>query len=146
MSLWFRLRSGLSLESKFGSQPSTHDIYTETVHLISVKISQNINTDEAAVLGAAFYGASLSRQFRTKKIKLQDISTHDIQTSYETEGKNGTAFLALAHEICALRMVICRKTDDPYLDLPQVQQARCQEDALVQAQGGLQPAIFVQDT
>lgn len=55
-------------------------------------ISQNVNTDEAAVLGAAFYGASLSRQFKTKKIKLQDLSTHDIQVSYEAEGKKTGKF------------------------------------------------------
>ncbi|KAF8315850.1 HSP70-domain-containing protein [Clavulina sp. PMI_390] len=52
-------------------------------------ISQNVNTDEAAVLGAAFYAASLSPQFRTKKIKLQDVGVHDIQISYEAEGKSG---------------------------------------------------------
>jgi len=57
--------------------------------LIRTMISQNVNTDEAAVLGGAFYGATLSRQFKTKKIKLQDISIHDLQVSYETEGKSG---------------------------------------------------------
>ncbi|KIY68804.1 actin-like ATPase domain-containing protein [Cylindrobasidium torrendii FP15055 ss-10] len=46
------------------------------------KISLNVNADEAAVLGAALYGASLSRQFRTKDIKLTDINTHDMQVSY----------------------------------------------------------------
>ena len=30
----------------------------------------NVNSDEAAVLGAALHGATLSRQFRTKNIKL----------------------------------------------------------------------------
>lgn len=60
----------------------------------------NVNADEAPVLGklhfslisrsviikyisgAAFYGASLSRQFKTKNIKVSDISVHDVQASY----------------------------------------------------------------
>jgi len=46
------------------------------------KIALNVNADEAAVLGAAFHGASLSRQFKTKGIKVSDIGTHTIQASY----------------------------------------------------------------
>jgi len=48
----------------------------------------NVNSDEAAVLGAALHGASLSRQFRTKNIKLSDISLHDVQISYFAEAKS----------------------------------------------------------
>ena len=32
--------------------------------------------------GAAFHAASLSRQFKTKNIKVTDINPHDIQASY----------------------------------------------------------------
>ena len=32
--------------------------------------------------GAAFHGATLSRQFKTKNIKVSDIIVHDIQASY----------------------------------------------------------------
>ncbi|KAH9477088.1 Hypoxia up-regulated protein 1 [Psilocybe cubensis] len=46
------------------------------------KIATNVNTDEAAVLGAALHGASLSRQFKTKNIKVSDIGVHDVQVSY----------------------------------------------------------------
>ena len=46
------------------------------------KIAQNVNADEAAVLGAAFYGASISRQFRTKEIKIVDMAAYDVQASY----------------------------------------------------------------
>ncbi|TFK36492.1 Hsp70 protein-domain-containing protein [Crucibulum laeve] len=46
------------------------------------KIALNVNADEAAVLGAALHGASLSRQFKTKNIKVTDIIAHDIQASY----------------------------------------------------------------
>jgi hypoxia up-regulated 1 len=33
-------------------------------------------------LGAAFHGAGLSRQFKTKEIKVVDIGIHDIQARY----------------------------------------------------------------
>ncbi|KAJ7160962.1 Hsp70 protein-domain-containing protein [Mycena filopes] len=46
------------------------------------KIALNVNADEAAVLGAAFHGAGLSRQFKTKNIKVTDITAFDIQASY----------------------------------------------------------------
>ncbi|KAF9562890.1 actin-like ATPase domain-containing protein [Agrocybe pediades] len=46
------------------------------------KIATNVNADEAAVLGAALHGASLSRQFKTKPIKVTDIYVHDVQVSY----------------------------------------------------------------
>ncbi|KAG6911087.1 hypothetical protein DXG01_004602 [Tephrocybe rancida] len=46
------------------------------------KIALNVNADEAPVLGAAFYGASLSRQFKTKNIKVTDISLHDVEVGY----------------------------------------------------------------
>jgi hypoxia up-regulated 1 len=57
------------------------------------KIAVNVNADEAAVLGAAFYGAGLSRQFKTKDIRVQDISVHDVVASYpgEKRGKTITA-------------------------------------------------------
>ncbi|KAI0299025.1 Hsp70 protein-domain-containing protein [Multifurca ochricompacta] len=52
------------------------------------KLAMNVNSDEAAVLGAALHGATLSRQFRTKNIKLSDIAPYDIQVSYLAEAKS----------------------------------------------------------
>ncbi|THH27975.1 hypothetical protein EUX98_g6205 [Antrodiella citrinella] len=57
------------------------------------KIAKNVNTDEAAVLGAALYGAGLSRQFKTKDIRISDIGIYDIQVSYEAEAKSASAKL-----------------------------------------------------
>lgn len=51
------------------------------------KIATSVNADEAAVLGAALYGASVSRQFRTKDFKVVDIVPYDIQISYQSESK-----------------------------------------------------------
>ncbi|KAI5990421.1 heat shock protein 70 family [Pisolithus albus] len=46
------------------------------------RIAMNVNADESAVLGAALYGASLSRQFKTKDIRITDILPHEVQASY----------------------------------------------------------------
>ncbi|KAL5498189.1 LHS1 [Sanghuangporus vaninii] len=51
------------------------------------KIATSVNADEAAVLGAALYGASISPQFRTKDIKVTDIVPYDIQISYLSQPK-----------------------------------------------------------
>ncbi|KAI0092319.1 HSP70-domain-containing protein [Irpex rosettiformis] len=55
------------------------------------KIALNVNADEAAVLGAALHGASLSRQFKTKDIRVTDITPYDIQVSYNSETKSNAA-------------------------------------------------------
>ncbi|KAI8060942.1 heat shock protein 70 family [Gongronella butleri] len=50
------------------------------------RIAKNVNADEAAVLGAAFHGASLSNQFRlTKEIKIKDITSFPIDVDYDSE-------------------------------------------------------------
>ena len=46
-----------------------------------------MNADEAAVLGAALHGASLSKQFKTKDIRVVDMNPYDIQVSYTAENK-----------------------------------------------------------
>ncbi|CAO3649389.1 unnamed protein product [Cunninghamella echinulata] len=52
----------------------------------SERIAKNVNADEAAVLGAAFHGASLSNQFRlTKEIKIKDITSFPIEVAYKSE-------------------------------------------------------------
>lgn len=53
------------------------------------KVAVNVNADEAAVLGAGLYGAGLSRQFKTKDIKVSDVYMYDIQASYTTVPKDG---------------------------------------------------------
>lgn len=48
------------------------------------RIAQNVNSDEAAVLGAAYYGAALSRQFKMKSIELHEKSVYDITVGDHT--------------------------------------------------------------
>jgi len=53
------------------------------------KIAQNVNADEGAVLGAAYYGAALSRQFKMKKLEVKEGSIREF--NYYPEGDNNAA-------------------------------------------------------
>jgi hypoxia up-regulated 1 len=48
-------------------------------------IAQNVNSDEAAVLGAAFWGAALSRQFKMKKLELHERSVYPFEAGVGAE-------------------------------------------------------------
>ncbi|KAF3926806.1 hypothetical protein ABW20_dc0100948 [Dactylellina cionopaga] len=51
----------------------------------SEKISKNVNGDEAAVMGATFRGASLSKLFRVKDIRVQDVSSYTVGMRWNSE-------------------------------------------------------------
>ncbi|KAF1804289.1 heat shock protein 70 family [Mucor lusitanicus] len=56
------------------------------------KIAKNVNADEAAVLGAAFRGASLSNQFRlSKQISIKDVTLFPVEVTYKPENKGKEA-------------------------------------------------------
>lgn len=59
------------------------------------KIAKNVNADEAAVLGAALYGAGITRGFRTKDIRVQDLTPFGIDMAYEAEKSSPGASLNL---------------------------------------------------
>ncbi|BEJ14686.1 hypothetical protein CspHIS471_0404530 [Cutaneotrichosporon sp. HIS471] len=53
-------------------------------------IAQNVNADESAVLGAAFYGASLSRQFKMKSVEVHERSIYEMKMGDEVIFPAGT--------------------------------------------------------
>lgn len=56
-------------------------------------IAQNVNTDEAAVLGAAFFGASTGRQVQTRvKMNVTEIATYEISAAVDGGGTNEVVF------------------------------------------------------
>ncbi|KAK9333297.1 Hsp70 protein-domain-containing protein [Lipomyces starkeyi] len=59
------------------------------------KVSKNVNADEAAVMGAAFRGVSVSKQFKTKEINVLDpaIWEYDVVVSNSDGGIIGTQTL-----------------------------------------------------
>ncbi|KAK3830051.1 MAG: Hsp70 protein-domain-containing protein [Linnemannia gamsii] len=54
------------------------------------KLAKNVNGDEAAVMGAVFRAASLSRQFKVKEVRLKDISPFPIEVKYTGEAKDAS--------------------------------------------------------
>lgn len=65
----------------------------------SEKISQNVNSDEAASIGASFRGAALSSQFKVKDVRLKERTLYGIDLlvspeseDLETQGRRFTLF------------------------------------------------------
>ncbi|KAF9187414.1 Hypoxia up-regulated protein 1 [Haplosporangium sp. Z 767] len=52
------------------------------------KIAKNVNGDEAAVMGAVFRAASLSRQFKVKEVRLKDVSLFPVEVKYTGESND----------------------------------------------------------
>ncbi|KIO24390.1 hypothetical protein M407DRAFT_15428 [Tulasnella calospora MUT 4182] len=52
------------------------------------KVALGVNADEAAVLGAAFYGATTKTSWRTKPMRFLDVNAYDMQMKYLKEGSN----------------------------------------------------------
>ncbi|KAF9953294.1 hypothetical protein BGZ72_005512 [Mortierella alpina] len=53
-------------------------------------IAKNVNMDEAAVMGAVFRAASLSKQFKVKEVRLKDISLFPIEVKYTGESNDAS--------------------------------------------------------
>ncbi|KAG8986711.1 lumenal Hsp70 protein, partial [Tulasnella sp. 427] len=56
--------------------------------VVGDKVALGINADEAAALGAAFYGATTKTAWRTKPMRFVDVNAYDMQMKYVTEGSN----------------------------------------------------------
>ena len=62
-----------------------------------------MNADEASVMGAALYGAALSKQFRTKDIRVADLSPKEVHLIYH-DSKFPLSF------VCVIELIV--DTDD----------------------------------
>ncbi|KAI9363372.1 Hsp70 protein-domain-containing protein [Zopfochytrium polystomum] len=63
------------------------------------KLAQNVNQDEAAVLGAGFRAASISTQFRAREIRIKDISSQPIEIAYEMDPRAGSTEGKVLHTV-----------------------------------------------
>ncbi|GAA5839170.1 hypothetical protein JCM9279_002616 [Rhodotorula babjevae] len=89
------------------------------------KIAKNVNADEAGVLGAALYGASSVPGFRTKDIRVVDVTPFAVDVAYEAEkgSTDGepriiTTHLFPAHtKLPSRKTLTLRRTTDFSLDL-----------------------------
>ncbi|CUA76600.1 Heat shock protein 88 [Rhizoctonia solani] len=76
---------------------NTHVQFVPTVvknAIGSAKLATNVDPDKAYKLWAAFHGASLSRQFGTKPVKVQDAVVRVVYLCHTTENRVGTGTLA----------------------------------------------------
>ncbi|GAA6060896.1 hypothetical protein JCM10212_000179 [Sporobolomyces blumeae] len=88
------------------------------------KIAKNVNADEAAVLGAALYGAGITRGFRTKDIRVQDIYPYPIDVAYQAAGNDEsseprvitTHLYPAGSKTANKKTLTLRKTEDFALD------------------------------
>ncbi|GAA5979281.1 hypothetical protein JCM11641_001981 [Rhodosporidiobolus odoratus] len=88
------------------------------------RIAKNVNADEASVLGAALYGAGITRGFRTKDIRVQDLTPFAVDVAYQADkGSDGaeprmiTTHLFPAFSKTANKKTLTiRKTEDFDLD------------------------------
>ena len=51
------------------------------------RVRTNVNSDEAAVMGAAFKAAGISPSFRVKEIRASDVAVHAVGLSWAPDGK-----------------------------------------------------------
>ncbi|KAK6497537.1 lumenal Hsp70 protein [Arthrobotrys musiformis] len=83
-----KLKGGLeNVESiiMFGGGVRAPFVQKVLTDLVGDKLSKNVNGDEAAVMGATFRGASLSKLFRVKDIRVQDVSSYTVGMRYTSE-------------------------------------------------------------
>lgn len=59
----------------------------ESIVKSAEKIRTNVNSDEAAVFGAAFKAAGLSPSFRVKEIRVADVAGYAVGLSWQVDGK-----------------------------------------------------------
>ncbi|KAJ1984843.1 lumenal Hsp70 protein [Dimargaris verticillata] len=81
-------------------------------HLGSVKVSKNLNADEAAVKGATFYAANMSLQLRTKGIVLKDITTMPVQAEMTATQNPPTLLFPAGVEIPSRKAISYRRDQD----------------------------------
>ncbi|SCV73166.1 BQ2448_7091 [Microbotryum intermedium] len=76
------------------------------------KIAKNVNADEASVLGAALYGAGQTKGFRTKDIRVQDLTPFGIDVAYpvDTKSTNEEARIITTHLFPAWSKTGVKKT------------------------------------
>jgi len=59
-------------------------VQAQLKEFVGKELGQNLNTDEAAVFGAAFRAAGLSKLFKVKDIRIKDISPYPVNLLYQS--------------------------------------------------------------
>ena len=92
----------------------------EAVIRDSDKIRTNVNSDEAAVFGAAFKAAAISPSFRVKEIRAADSAVYPVTVSWSLDGKDKQQKLFVpTSQVGAEKQVSVKATEDFSFSLSQ---------------------------
>lgn len=92
----------------------------EAVIKDSEKIRTNVNSDEAAVFGAAFKAASVNPSFRVKEIRTVDSAVYPVSVSWSIDGKDKQQRLFVPTSLVgAEKQVSVKVTEDLSFSLSQ---------------------------
>ena len=84
------------------------------------KIRTNVNSDEAAVFGAAFKAAGISPSFRVKEIQATDVAVHPVFLSWTSDGRDKQQKLFVpSSQVGAEKQLPFKITDDFSFSLSQ---------------------------
>lgn len=84
------------------------------------KVRTNVNSDEAAVFGAAFKAATISPSFRVKEIKAADTAIYPVFMSWSVDGKEKQQKLFVpTSQVAAEKQVSFKNTEDFSFELSQ---------------------------
>lgn len=86
--------AGLSLDIVkqvilFGGTTRTPKVQAILKERLNQELGKNLNSDEAATMGAAYRGADLATGFKVKKFVIKDAVLFPIQVVFEKEGESG---------------------------------------------------------
>ncbi|KAL2038588.1 hypothetical protein N7G274_008636 [Stereocaulon virgatum] len=92
----------------------------EAVIRDSDKIRTNVNSDEAAVFGAAFKAAAISPSFRVKEIRAADSAVYPVIVSWSLDGKDKQQKLFVpTSQVGAEKQISVKATEDFSFSLSQ---------------------------
>ncbi|KAJ3330875.1 Hypoxia up-regulated protein 1 [Blyttiomyces sp. JEL0837] len=101
--------------------PNDHTIVAKKQpnHIVSKinrdRIAQNVNQDEAGVLGAGFRAAGISKQFKVKDIRIKDVVEFPVEVVYEVEPKSKevhTTLFSKASTLGAKKLMNFKRVSD----------------------------------
>lgn len=74
----------------FGGASRTPRVQEELTKALDIaSLNKSINTDEAAVFGSVFFGASMSSTFRVRKMDVEDLYPRSVSVEIDREGGGG---------------------------------------------------------
>lgn len=85
-------------------------VQEKLIEIVKIELSKNINTDEAAAMGAVYKAADLSQGFKVKKFITKDAVLFPIQIVFDRNVDGATKRVSFI-PACVLNLVLCLSSD-----------------------------------